>query len=232
MSQQSPGKHVFIADLHHPGGQDEEINELFSQIPSGATHLYFLGDTFHYWINDPDFISLRYHDFFERLKDWANKGLQLFFLEGNRDFLASHFLEEEPWIDVLMNPSILDISGRCVYVGHGDELCWNDWPYQMYKSVIRSTPMRFLADHLPDTLRRSAVKRMSEASAKIVAGKAQSMLQIPEKAYTQIIDSGVDVIIHGHLHQTYQREIQAFHHSGSVISFGWKDEKRNIILLD
>jgi len=37
------------------------------------------------------------------------------------------------------------------------------------------------------------------------------------------------VIVHGHLHQTYQREYTVGGKTGRVLSFGWKDGKRNFI---
>ena len=226
------GQNLFFADLHHPGGCAEDIEELFLQIPSDTTRIFLLGDTFHYWINEFSFIHEIYAPFLARLKKWADEGIQLFFIEGNRDFLASHYLEEQPWIDVLPNPALIDIAGRMVYVGHGDELCWNDWPYQMYKSFIRSGMLRLLADHLPSEFRKLMVKKMAAASVKIVAGKNASLLKIPDKAYRHVIDSGVQMIIHGHLHETYQKEIETSHGNGTVLCFGWKDQKRNFIHLE
>lgn len=222
-------QNLFFADLHHPGGTDAEIEELFEQIPANTRRVFFLGDTFHYWINEESFIEEAYAPFLHQLRKWAADGIQLFFLEGNRDFLASHYLDDKPWIDVLTNPSIIDLAGRAVYIGHGDELAWNDWSYQMYKSVIRSRPLRFLADALPGSMRKKIANRMSRASRSIVASKDRSMLAIPEKAYRQVIDSGVDMIIHGHLHASYQQEIHGAKHAGTVICFGWKDGKRNLI---
>ncbi|MEW6235931.1 MAG: UDP-2,3-diacylglucosamine diphosphatase [Candidatus Omnitrophota bacterium] len=223
------GRSVFFADLHHPGGQCEEIDALFGEIPDDAKRIFLLGDIFHYWINDKEFIEERYRAFLSRLKRWADQGIELFFLEGNRDFLASHYFDEQSWIEVLSNPAVIDIGGRSVYIGHGDELCWNDWAYQFYKSLIRSSWMRLAADRLPASLRRSLARKMSQTSAAIVAGKSQETLRIPHRAYEQIVATGIDLIIHGHLHESYQRECRARGMQGTIVSFGWKDGKRNFI---
>ncbi len=223
------GENVFFSDLHHPGGEVEEIERLLNEIPAGTRRVFLIGDIFHFWVNDPDFLKTHYAPFLDRLRRWAGEGIQLFFIEGNRDFLASHYFEEQPWIDVLANPTVTELGGRAVYIGHGDELCWNDWAYQVYKSVIRSRPLRFLADHLPAPLRHRTARRLSQASAVMVAGKAPAALEIPRHAYESIIASGIDVIVHGHLHQTYQREYTVGGKTGRVLSFGWKDGKRNFI---
>ncbi|MBZ0258397.1 UDP-2,3-diacylglucosamine diphosphatase [bacterium] len=220
---------VFFADLHHPGGVDDEINQLFSELPTGSKRLFFLGDIFHYWINDASFIESRYRPFLNQLQSLAKDGLEIFFLEGNRDFLASHYLDQQPWIDVLGNPSVIDLAGRAVYIGHGDELCWNDWAYQLYKGFIRSKLMRSFADRAPASWKQSVVKRMAQASNKFVASKKQSTLAVPERAYEQVVSTGIDVIIHGHIHDTYQRTIQADGHEGTIYCFGWKNNKRNLI---
>ncbi len=225
-------QNVFIADLHHPGGEENEIDELLNEIPNNTYRIFFLGDTFHYWINEPEFIKKYYSVFLDKLQNLAKAGIQLFLIEGNRDFLASHYLEKQPWIDVLHNPTITEVGGKVVYLGHGDELCWNDWAYQFYKSIIRSRPMRFLADHIPKSLCLRTAGKMSKTSSLIVAGKKESTLEVPRKAYEQIILTGVEMIIHGHLHKTYHREYKIGGHTGQVLCFGWKDGKRNIIHIE
>lgn len=223
------GRNVFFADLHHPGGEEDEINQLLDSIPGDSRRIFLLGDIFHFWINDPMFILDRYHPFLARLQALAEEGLHLFFIEGNRDFLASHYLDEQPWIDVLPNPTLIELNQRVVYIGHGDELCWNDWAYQSYKTVIRSSPLRMLADRLPGPIRQSIVQRMSDASVSFVAGKNQHTLSVPESAYRSVVETGVDVIVHGHVHETFQRPIVTESRMATVYSFGWKDGKRNLI---
>jgi UDP-2,3-diacylglucosamine hydrolase len=225
------GKHIFFADLHHPGYRHAEIEQLFDNLPADTSHIFFLGDTFHYWINDDSFIEDRYAYLLSIMQAWAKEGIQLFFLEGNRDFLASHYLDNQSWIDVLGNPSVIDIAGRAVYLGHGDELCWNDWQYQFYKSIIRSRPMRFVANNMPSILRRKTVQKMAETSPKLVAKKTSNTLKVPKKAYEQVINTGVDMIIHGHLHRSYHIQIPTEQHNGVVHSIGWVDGKRNFIYL-
>ncbi len=229
MNLTASGQTVFIADLHHKGGREEEIDRLLNEIPSNTRRIFFLGDTFHYWVNESSFIQEKYASFLELLQKWSRDGIHLFFLEGNRDFLAARFFDEQPWIDVLPNPSLIEMGGRIVYIGHGDELCWNDWAYQFYKTMIRARFMRFLADRLPASWRIRAAEQMAQASEKIVAAKDEITLQIPPRAYEQIISEGVNVIIHGHLHTSYQREYMAGDRSGVVYCFGWKNGKRNLI---
>lgn len=227
-----PVTHVFFADLHHPGGVHEEIESLFDEMPASTKRIFLLGDIFHVWVNEPDFINERYERFLSRLKSLADDGVDLFFIEGNRDFLASRYFEDQDWIDVLLNPSIIDIGGRAVYVGHGDELCWNDWAYQAYKTFIRSRPMRFAADTLPAAMQRSIAERMASASKRLVASKTRNTLAVPPRAYEQVIASGVDAIVHGHIHDTYQRQVAVAGRVGTIYCFGWKDDKRNLIHFD
>ncbi len=220
---------VFFADLHHPGGVDEEVNQLFDDMPSDTSRLFFLGDIFHFWVNDPAFIEGRYKEFLAQLETLAKNGMQLFFIEGNRDFLASHYLDSQPWIDVLGNPSVIDLAGRAVYIGHGDELCWNDWAYQMYKGFIRSKPLRTLADRMPSSWKMKAVQGMANASETIVSSKSHLTLAVPQRAYEQVASTGIDAIIHGHVHDTYQKAIQVDGRETTIYSFGWKNGKRNLI---
>jgi len=72
-------------------------------------------------------------------------------------------------------------------------------------------------------------ERMSKASGKIVQGKSKSTLAVPGRAYRQVIGSGVDLIVHGHIHDSYQRRVNADGRQGEVLCFGWKEGKRNFI---
>lgn len=227
--KKTSGQNVFLADLHHPGGASGEIEQLLAEIPGNTRRIFLLGDIFQFWVDDSAFMEEKYASFLARLKAWAEEGIQLFFLEGNRDFLASHYFDNEPWIDVLANPTVIDLGGRAVYIGHGDELCWNDWAYQTYKTFIRSRLARLLAGWLPRRLHRRIAQRMEKASGVLVAGKKESVLAVPHRAYESVISSGIDVIVHGHVHQTYQREYTVNGRTGQVLAFGWKDGKRNLI---
>ena len=70
---------------------------------------------------------------------------------------------------------------------------------------------------------------MSEKSSQFVAAKSNKTLAIPDKAYQQIFESGIDVIVHGHLHESYQRAINVNNHRGEIFCFGWQNGKRNYI---
>lgn len=222
---------MFAADLHHPGGRNEEIERFFLEIPDSVQSIFLLGDIFDYWVNDPDFIEERYGAFLQLLRKMAAGGIDIFFVEGNRDFLASHYFEDEPWIHVLPNPSIIDIDGRTAYIGHGDELCWNDYMYQAYKAVIRSRIVRAIADHLPGHWKQRIAARMAEKSTQLTRKSTRSALRVPPRAYRYMIRTGMDVIIHGHLHDTYQRNIESDGRSGVVLAFGWQEGRRNLIML-
>jgi len=233
-----PGKNFFVADLHYPGGAHMEIDQIFDEMPADTKQIFLLGDTFHFWINDERFIQDRYGDFLTRLEGYAARGIDIFFLEGNRDFLATAYFQNVPYVHPLPNPSLVPIGGRTVYIGHGDELCWSDWGYQIYKALIRSRLARLIADHLPRPILTWLAQKMTEASASIVASKPRRVLQVPHRAYRSIFrtrwkdGSGVDVIIHGHVHDTYQREYVVEGRKGTVYAFGWKEGKRNVIYFD
>jgi UDP-2,3-diacylglucosamine pyrophosphatase LpxH len=89
--------------------------------------------------------------------------------------------------------------------------------------------VKYLADKLPSAVKQSVIKNMERASKSFIAGKKKESLRVPERAYNAVIDLGIDVIVHGHLHDTYQRQITSNGRVCQVFCFGWKDGKRNII---
>ena len=98
-------KTLFISDLH----LDENclaISQQFLQFlanPSpNVDAIYILGDLFETWIGDDD-DSLFHRTIIYALKSATQKGLPIYFLHGNRDFLiGKRFLRKNPDANLLL----------------------------------------------------------------------------------------------------------------------------------
>ena len=81
---------LFISDLHLTE-ERPEANERFigflEDKARAAGELYILGDFFEYWIGDDDLAAPFNAVVAGLLRDLSQRGIPLYFMHGNRDFL-------------------------------------------------------------------------------------------------------------------------------------------------
>lgn len=92
----------FISDLHldvSSSGISCRLLAFLADIEGRADALYILGDFFEYWVGD-DAIGTAYTAAFQpaidQLRAVSASGVRLYFMHGNRDFLAGKRLPPRP----------------------------------------------------------------------------------------------------------------------------------------
>ncbi len=133
----------FISDLHlspaHP-----HLFELFydfiDDIKDQAEALYILGDLFEFWIGD-DIIDLPmgkpYLPVIDKLKSLSDSGTKIYFMQGNRDFLAQDTFVKHIGAELLPDQKVIDLYGTPTLIMHGDTLCIDDKGYQRMRALFR-----------------------------------------------------------------------------------------------
>ena len=127
---------LFVSDLHLTE-ERPEANERFIELLEGkaraASALYILGDFFEYWIGDDD-LGLPFHAVIAGLlRDLSGRGVQLYLMHGNRDFLIGEGFCAETGSTLLQDPTVVDIAGVKTLLMHGDTLCTDDLDYQTWR---------------------------------------------------------------------------------------------------
>ena len=83
---------LFISDLHLDSSEPG-ITELFLKFLATKTQnaraLYILGDFFEYWVGD-DLQNSHNNKIIKALSECRARGLPIYFIPGNRDFLVDH----------------------------------------------------------------------------------------------------------------------------------------------
>ncbi|HSA89033.1 MAG TPA: UDP-2,3-diacylglucosamine diphosphatase [Burkholderiales bacterium] len=196
---------LFISDLHLTE-ERPEANERFIALAEGrardAEALYVLGDFFEYWVGDDDLEDPFNAVIAGLLRDLARRGVRLFFMHGNRDFLVGERFCAATGARPLADPSVHEIHGVKTLLVHGDTLCTDDLEYQAWRRRARDPAFQaeFLAKPLAE--RRQAVLQMREKSRLVVQGKTADIMDVNEDAVRQAMRShGVRRLIHGHTHR-------------------------------
>jgi len=197
---------VFASDIHlSPEGNEETMSVFLSFIQDkvfGASSFYILGDLFDFWIGKGMLHSPGLQPVFDAIRSLVNSGTCVTILHGNRDFLLGK--EEEKSLNVRIpgEEAKLKLGEKRCFVCHGDMFCTNDIPYQRMKKVIRSRFFRFCASLIPQSISMSIGLRFRRYSKKAIQKKRLEEMDLNRNAVEDLISSGYDYVICGHIHNS------------------------------
>ncbi len=129
------------------------------------------------------------------------------FMHGNRDFLVAHAFAESTGIELIGDPTVLDLYGRHTVLLHGDTLCTGDVEYQKIRVQMRDPGWQqaVLAKPIPERVAMALAMREQSAGAK--GGKETQIMDVAEEAVERAFDaSDADLMIHGHTHRPGRHE--------------------------
>jgi UDP-2,3-diacylglucosamine hydrolase len=194
-----------ISDLHLTPARVQPLRvfeRFLDTLPAPGDSLYVLGDLFEYWAGDDDLDAPFNRHVVDRLAACASRGTALYWIPGNRDFLASEAFAEAARVLPLAEPFTFDLHGVRTSMLHGDTLCTDDRTYQAFRVEARSERWRreFLAR--PLTARRADIETMRERSEREKATKSAAIMDVNDAAVARLFtDSGASRLIHGHTHR-------------------------------
>jgi UDP-2,3-diacylglucosamine hydrolase len=203
---------LLISDLHLTE-ERPEANERFIALLEekgrAADALYILGDFFEYWIGDDDLAEPFNAVVAGLLKDLTRRGVPVYLMHGNRDFLIGEGFCAETGSTLLQDPTVVDIAGVKTLLMHGDTLCTDDLDYQTWRRKARDPAFQaaFLAKPLDE--RRRQVHQMREKSKQVVQEKTAEIMDVNDEAVRAALRShGVRRLIHGHTHRPGRHAIE------------------------
>ncbi len=193
----------FISDLHLQASEPATVAALQQYLESTpADALFILGDLFEVWVGDD---AQREPGSFEAqgcaLLRAATQRLPVYFMHGNRDFLAGPDFLAACGITGLADPTILTFGDQRYVLSHGDLLCLDDADYQCFRLQSRSAAwqQQFLAQPLA-TRRVQARGIRQESEAKKQSGASYADVDGPA-AVAWLQAAGAHTLIHGHTHR-------------------------------
>ena len=190
-----------ISDLHLNANHTEMaelLKKFLDNITSQQNQLFILGDFFDYWIGD-NHRDYFYHKITAWLKLASDKGLEIFFMHGNRDFLIGLKFAKQSGITLIKDPFYLNIADKKIVFSHGDLFCTNDKSYQWYRKWIAYNPiLRFIFRRLPIFIRKYTAKNVRKTS--YAKNRKHPNVDVTSKGIEKY-RKGYDIIIHGHTHK-------------------------------
>ena len=207
----------FISDLHLTAARAAVNQSFFSfigNVPEAGDTLYVLGDLFDYWAGDDDAGAPLHNDVAGAFKRTAARGVALYFLPGNRDFLIGGAFCEAARLIQLDDNFAFDLHGARTVLLHGDTLCTDDRAYQQFRAKVRAREWRetFLARPLAE--RRAEIERLRAQSETEKAAKPEAMMDVNASAVQHLFrESDATRMIHGHTHRPAAHDYLMFGHT-------------------
>lgn len=199
----------FISDLHlHP---DEPATIAAWQhylATSQASAIFLLGDIFEVWVGDD---TIDEPGSFEAqcvatLRAAADQR-PIFFMVGNRDFLAGDAFLQRSGLTGLADPTVLVWGQRRMVLSHGDALCLDDVEYQQFRAVSRSPAWQQHVLSQPLAARRALGRSMrAESEQRKQSGTTYADAD-PAMTQQWMDHAQAQWLIHGHTHQPADHQL-------------------------
>ncbi|MFI4938642.1 MAG: UDP-2,3-diacylglucosamine diphosphatase [Candidatus Berkiellales bacterium] len=194
----------FISDLHL-SVQDPKGLELFINFISGpaasAHQLYILGDLFDVWVGDDLNVEFQLQ-IQKALKALTSSPVEVFYMNGNRDFLLSTRFLQEAGCHRLTDPYRFILHGIPTLLTHGDRLCTKDIAYQRYRKIAQNPLTKWLFLYLPKKIREAISQKLRRKSQEYQKSQINDILDVTKDAVeTWMIQYQVTQLIHGHVHR-------------------------------
>ncbi|MGI0117601.1 UDP-2,3-diacylglucosamine diphosphatase [Zooshikella sp. RANM57] len=195
---------LFISDLHlqvkRPDLTTAFSRFLTEQAPQ-ATSLYILGDLFDAWLGDDAMDDLQ-QTVASEIKQLVDRGVAVYFMHGNRDFLIGEDFAALTGLQLLNDPCIIFLGDQPVLLSHGDQLCTADKDYMAFRQYIRNpaTVQKLLSLSVNERIAMAEnIRAQSQAANQ---AKTDEIMDVtPAEVEKWMVEHNVQWFIHGHTHR-------------------------------
>ena len=201
---------LFVSDLHLEADRPdigEQFLAFLDDEAAGAEALYILGDFFEAWVGDDD-PDTYYASIKNALRELTDRGVPVYFMHGNRDFMIGDRFAGETGVVLLPDPSPAELYGKSVLLSHGDALCTDDAEYQQVRLMTRNPEWQAMMLEKPLEERLAIAAQARERSKARNAGLPEEIMDVNADAVASLIEEhGVDILLHGHTHRPAIHEV-------------------------
>ena len=207
----------FVSDVHlglqvaDPADRERRFVEFLRSLPENTDALYLLGDIWDFWYEYKHVVPKGYVRVFAALADLMDKGVKVYFFQGNHDVWTYSYFEELGMIK-LIQPAVVDISGKKFCVGHGDGLGPVPFGYRFLRGVFHNRVLQFLFSLLHPWIAFglgngwSRSNRLSHDKEYSFRGTDEPLYKFADKFASE---NNVDCFIFGHYHSDVHMKLQS-----------------------
>lgn len=225
---------IFISDLHLDKTRPNVINYFIKFIENQSVtmdNLYILGDFVESWVGDDDPAD-GISDAFELLKS-ISKTTKIYFMHGNRDFMISSKICDKYGMELIEDPTIVNLYNKRILLMHGDTLCVDDIKYQEFRQLVRNKSWQLQMMEKPLEERLMIADALRNKSMDETTHKNEFIMDVNEEEVKKCFrDSGAEIIIHGHTHRPMIHEVKIGNRKYKRVVLGDWGSKSHVIILN
>ena len=196
---------LFVSDLHLSADMPRTTAAFFSFLHEQATaarELYLLGDIFEYWAGDDDLGDAFHQQVCAELKAVAARGVRIYWIAGNRDFLAGPAFAAAAGLTLLNDPHVAELAGQRLLLLHGDAQCIDDTAYMAFRAQVRNPEWQSAFLSRPLAERKALIAGMREGSREAQKEKSMAIMDVNPAEIERLFDAhDIKLMIHGHTHR-------------------------------
>ena len=142
-------KTYFVSDAHlglqvgDPDERERRFAGFLRSLPEDTDSLYLLGDIWDFWYEYRDVVPKGYVRVFAALQDLMDRGVNVYFFQGNHDVWTYSYFEELG-MKKLTQPYCVEIAGKVFCLGHGDGLGPVPFGYRFLRGLFHNRLAQFL----------------------------------------------------------------------------------------
>lgn len=203
---------LFVSDLHLTPERPETtalFQRFLAEVAPDAGAMYILGDFFEAWVGDDDLEAPFHAELARWLKNLADSGPAVYFMAGNRDFLAGPRLAQAMGWTPLPDPSLVNLHGVATLISHGDAYCTDDSAYQAFRQQVRNAEWQSAFLSKPLAQRRDLARALREQSEQAKVGKRPTLMDVNAEAIRGAMRRAAATrMIHGHTHRPARHHLE------------------------
>ena len=198
----------FVSDVHlglrvaDPVDREHRFVEFLRGLPEETEALYLLGDIWDFWYEYKHVVPKGYVRVFAALTELIDRGVDVFFFQGNHDVWTYSYFEELG-MKKLQQPAVVEIAGKRFCLGHGDGLGPVPLGYRFLRGIFHNRGLQFLFSMLHPWIAFglgngwSRSNRLSHDKEYEFRGPDEPLVKFAEQ-FSSVHD--VDYFVFGHYH--------------------------------
>ena len=201
-------KAYFVSDVHlglrvgDPAEREGRFVAFLRSLPEDAGALYLLGDIWDFWYEYRDVVPKGYIRVFSALQDLMDRGVDVYFFQGNHDVWTYSYFEELG-MKKLVQPAVVEMEGKRFCLGHGDGLGPVPFGYRFLRGLFHNPVAQFLFSMLHPRIAFgfgngwSRGNRLARHEEYVFKGEDEPLYKFVEAYAAQ---NRVDYFVFGHYH--------------------------------
>jgi len=182
----------------------EKIKKEFLSQNKKPCNVILGGDFFDYWFEYKYVIPAGYESVLSSLEELTKLGIKVHLVLGNHDYWDFGYLEKKIGLIVHKKDLTFTFNDEKILLTHGDGLLKKDYGYKILKKIIRSRLFIFLFKLLPPAITCRLATKISKSSSNYNHhdNNVKTIKHDVKNYAIKKWNSGYDVILVGHYHQT------------------------------